>query len=581
MTSNDPEKRGFDRLQKSDRAKAGKPPSAKFDAAPSRDAPERGVAAARRLGQEPPAKAGTASNVDTSASNVDTFVPNVDTRQAKRRNGNDTSNVDTKTGKVGKAVSNVDTKANKAGGVVSNVDTRPYDNADVGYEGDGDLANAARETDRPADLTYDDIPQPKPVFKAYQPKRTPGKTVQPAKSRTFDDVKKSAAEKIAALAPPPESVVLGSAPGVTRTEDTRKQYDRRGRQLEERFHREMGIPSGTPLAPLEFATWFLSMRPELKPSSWRYYKQAVIFHLTRIQSSEAEDAVALIESETAWDSEMDMVGNRATPAKKTKSAGKVVVSATKAQFFDYEDWQRLDMYLRMRVWSKYTNVLRNWLRAGLATGLRPDEWRSTTIMVYEGPDGDRTYLFVGNAKATNGRGNGKVRSIDITDLTEETRMAVEQMSRDGALWQADGVYDSVQNQVSQTLYRADNTLWPARKTRTYALYSCRHQFILNHRSLGLPEDQLSAMLGHMVTDTQMAHYGRRGKGWSPDKILDVAKAHPSEAMTVKKRLDQYVIRRQMDALINVKRRPSRVRAGGDGGETGASGSFDAPGMDEL
>lgn len=566
MTTVDPEKRGFDRLQKSDRARASKLPPAKPAAVSSGAAAEpRADAAARRPADQPPPAGGRgAANVDTSGSNVDTSpatgpdgsVANVDTAKARPADGD---------------ASNVDTKALRGG--ATNVDTKGVSAGEAGS--DGDLANGARATDRPANFTYDDFPASKPIFKPYAPKRQGNATPAP-KRATFDDVKRSAADRLVEANDP---VVLGSAKGVTRTESTRQQYDKRGRQLEERFHREKGIPSGTPLAPMEFATWFLSLRPDLKPSTWRYYKQAAVFHLTRIQSSDAEEAIAHIEGETRWDSEMDLQPVRGA-GKKAKVAGRVA-SANKAQFFDYEDWQRLDAYLRMRSWSKYTGFLRNWLRAGLATGLRPDEWRSTTIMVHEASTGDRIYLFVANAKATNGRGNGAVRSIDITDFSEETKLAIEQMSSDGARWEADGEFDSVQNQVAQTLYRADNALWPNRKTRTYALYSCRHQFILNHRSLGVAEENLSAMLGHMVTDTQLTHYGRRGKGWSPDKIIDIALAHPTEAATVKKRLDAHVVRRQINDMINVKRRPTRGPKAGDDDSGEAGEDLGGIGMDEI
>lgn len=568
MTTVDPEKRGFDRLQKSDRARASKLTPAKPAAASSSAAAEaKADAAARRPADQPPPAGGRpAANVDTSGSNVDTS-----TATGRSAGG---SNVDTKkVAALAGGKSNVDTEGRSAGG--SNVDTRVV--TDGGAGGDGELANGARATDQPANFTYDDFPASKPIFKPYAPKRQGNEPPPPSPKRaTFDDVKRSAADRLVEANDP---VVLGSAKGVTRTESTRQQYDKRGRQLEERFHREKDIPSGTPLAPMEFATWFLSLRPDLKPSTWRYYKQAAVFHLTRIQSSDAEEAIAHIEGETRWDSEMDLQSVRAA-GKKAKAGGRVA-SANKAQFFDYEDWQRLDAYLRMRSWSKYTGFLRNWLRAGLATGLRPDEWRSTTIMVHEASTGDRIYLFVANAKATNGRGNGAVRSIDITDFSEETKLAIEQMSADGARWEADGEFDSVQNQVAQTLYRADNALWPNRKTRTYALYSCRHQFILNHRSLGVAEENLSAMLGHMVTDTQLTHYGRRGKGWSPDKIIDIALAHPTEAATVKKRLDAHVVRRQINEMINVKRRPTRGPKVGDDESGEAGEDLGGMGMDEI
>src|SRR3546814_20992999 len=58
-------------------------------------------------------------------------------------------------------------------------------------------------------------------------------------------------------------------------------------------------------------------------------------------------------------------------------------------------------------------ILMDWLVAGIWTGLRPAEWRSTDLEMREDPPapfGRRAWLYVINAKATHGRGNGMIRS---------------------------------------------------------------------------------------------------------------------------------------------------------------------------
>src|SRR5690606_5168378 len=71
----------------------------------------------------------------------------------------------------------------------------------------------------------------------------------------------------------------GSKPvggGVTRSEKTHEQYLERGRMLVRRYRRETGLGDAPldGLDPVQFVHWFFSLKPGLKPTAWRPYRQA-------------------------------------------------------------------------------------------------------------------------------------------------------------------------------------------------------------------------------------------------------------------------------------------------------------------
>lgn len=353
--------------------------------------------------------------------------------------------------------------------------------------------------------------------------------------------------------------VLGSSATLTRTPETLEQYEKRGRQLLGRYRREMNMDPAVAYDPREFASWFISMRPSLSAPTWRSYKQAVLYVLTAVEGIEASDAVAIIEADSAWEGEMAI-----RPPKKKEPVRKKN-TANKAKTIPFQDYEKLDAYLRLRAWSKHAQTLRDWLRAGLATGLRPDEWQYTEVVQQPDPapgypDRLKTILFVLNAKSTNGRANGVMRTLDISDFDEETIYAVMRMSDNGMSWFRTKTFDSMQSQCAQILYRANEAIWKRREATTYALYTCRHQFILNMRAIDLRDEEISALIGHLVTDTQLEHYGKRGKGWSIDKITNRPKADPDEVSTVRRTLTMAEQRSRLEGLLNLRRK----RAARDG-----------------
>src|SRR3546814_16529919 len=89
------------------------------------------------------------------------------------------------------------------------------------------------------------------------------------------------------------------------------------------------------------------------------------------------------------------------------------------------------------------------------------------------------------------------------------------MSDRGARWLIEGRYDTMQNQCSQRLYTLCERIFPL-ATKTYCLYSCRHQFVANMKELMTPAE-VSAMVGHHITITAIDNYGRNRSAWGDRK----------------------------------------------------------------
>lgn len=445
----------------------------------------------------------------------------------------------------------------------SNVDntSRPEAsrNAKPGDPSTSNVDNVSARELPPKPVPPTTTPRPRPLPR-------PGAQMLPATHRApssapapdpahLAELRRTWAEREVAIRKKQDSTILGSAEGTTRTPETIQRYDARGKQLLARFRRELNMDPSAGYDPREWAAWFIARRPSLSSATWRSYKQAVLYILSALEGAEAEEAVRIVEADSAWEGEMSI-----KPQKRNPDAVKRT-SANKAKTIPFSDYEKLDAYLSLRAWSKHAQTLKDWLRAGLATGLRPEEWQQCDVIEH----GSQRYLFVLNAKSTNGRANGVSRTLNITDFTDETFYAVQRMAANGKEWFTEDTYDSVQSQCAQILYRANEAIWRRREATAYALYTCRHQFILNMRASNVPEEELSAMLGHLVTETQMEHYGKRGKGWSPDKILDIPKGVNDEVATVRRTLTLANRRAELEALIGTRRKRAAVQDDPDPG----------------
>ncbi|AOG03009.1 hypothetical protein [Bosea sp. RAC05] len=336
----------------------------------------------------------------------------------------------------------------------------------------------------------------------------------------------------------------------TRTAATAAAYLKRGQDLIKRFRRERGIEFDVEsFDPVDFATWCIGLRYTLKPSTWRQYRQSILAALHPLATEKAEQAIDMIEYSDPNEAEMMATAKRSKKAQVVTTDRAKKTSSQKRKEFPHPDYLIVVNYLRLHRRSETSYFLSDWIDAGLMTGLRPSEWKTTEYKEFPPAPGEtfkRAYLFVINAKATNGRGNGLARTLDLTGLSDGKRAIIERMSRRGREWHAAGQFDLNFSKCSQMLYDiGEKKLWSKRKYH-FALYSCRHQFIANQHARGLSRPEISAMVGHIVDETVSTSYAKKPSGWSVD-LVESVRGVPEEIASVRR------------ILVNVEERMKQLK----------------------
>jgi hypothetical protein len=327
--------------------------------------------------------------------------------------------------------------------------------------------------------------------------------------------------------------------GTTLSAATSASYLSKGRLLINRYKREIGLPIDyDDFDAREFVTWLLSLKPGVAASTWRVYRQAAYYTIQGKPDDDIDAALEMLDNDIIEGDEPRTAPKDEPPLRRT--------SAQKEKRLPKEDLDKYLAYLQYKSRSHLAPILADWLVAGCWTGLRPNEWKATSLESFEDPEtGERhVWLLVMNSKTTNNRGNGLVRTIDLSDVPVQILARIKRMSDQGLAWHEDGRFATMQSQISQVLYKMGEDIFPRRK-RHYCLYSCRHQFIANMKSVMKPEE-VSALSGHGVTKTAKQNYGKKAAAWAPEDIGSHAKPIQEEVATVKQSKDFY--NERMDRL---------------------------------
>lgn len=360
----------------------------------------------------------------------------------------------------------------------------------------------------------------------------------------------------------------GTATAPKRSAGTVATYHKRGQDLVKRFRRERGLSADVEaFDPVEFAHWCRGLRYSVAPATWRQYRQAILMVLEPLSSEKVEEAIALIENDDRGDVEMGTAERyvRRASAAATSEEDEAdddnrMTSAKKAKQVSFDEFNRLMLFLKVRRRSANSDVLRAWMVAGICTGLRPSEWQAAELRVFPmtGPESSgvgvppdrrrKAYLFVMNAKATNGRGNGLVRTLDLTYCSDAALAAVRRMTELGRQWAAEGVFSEEFRRVSKTLYSAGRQIFRKKKLHI-ALYTFRHQFISNMKALDLLPEEISALVGHVSDETAAHTYGKRRSSWSIDRILERPRPTHEEVQSVRRTLKFHHDRITFDRIV--------------------------------
>lgn len=197
--------------------------------------------------------------------------------------------------------------------------------------------------------------------------------------------------------------------------------------------------------------------------------------------------------------------SQASPLKKSEREKKT--SARRKKNISSENIETLTEYLSQNK-NKWAKALLVWLLAGVATGLRPNEWLTAELKQTD----DRLIVRTENFKANEKRSYAKHREIDITDLPERFKKAVSEHILVVAKMKELKVYEKYAKGCSDLLRLCNKKLWPRRKANIM-LYTGRHQFSANAKADDTcSEQERAAMMGHKTVMTSRERYGRRKSG---------------------------------------------------------------------
>lgn len=188
--------------------------------------------------------------------------------------------------------------------------------------------------------------------------------------------------------------------------------------------------------------------------------------------------------------------------KKTSSRRKKVVTLEHVRMIEEHVTERNS------VWGV---PLVLWLKAAMATGLRPNEWQTARLKEKDG----RVVLWSENFKFNESRSYSDHREIDLTGLPEEWVESVKEHLRfiEGVNAPSSKIsYAQYYQGCTSLLYECNKRLWPRRKANIN-LYTGRHQFSANAKANTVVSDvERAAMMGHKTTKTSTERYGRKSSG---------------------------------------------------------------------
>ena len=257
-----------------------------------------------------------------------------------------------------------------------------------------------------------------------------------------------------------------------------------------------------------FADWLIAQKSGWLKNTWYLYKQGA---LKILQGLGMESQIALLNQEGSSGCRAGRLKiRRGLPDRDLEKLQKAAVGPG--------SWNALV-----------------WVIAGRATGLRPSEWKNARLE--EGPEGP--VLVVGNAKYTNGRGNGPVRHLHFRDLLTRVQADDPEAS---TIWSAlrnhlenvrkakekgSNGFEKYREACRMALYR----LSLLAGVKGVSLYTSRHQFAADTKRAGLSKQETGAAMGHASDETAIIHYGRRVQG-RPGAVMP--SPDPREVATVRK-----------------------------------------------
>lgn len=128
------------------------------------------------------------------------------------------------------------------------------------------------------------------------------------------------------------------------SEKTLAVYAERGRLLEQRFRREMGMPWEQEMSWETYVHWLLSQKSLYKSSTWRTYRSASYYLIEGCPTEDAQRALALLDADVL---DVSREINEDDDVRLEPRS-----SSLKEKKFPIKDFNRVILYLQQRTKSK-------------------------------------------------------------------------------------------------------------------------------------------------------------------------------------------------------------------------------------
>ncbi len=293
--------------------------------------------------------------------------------------------------------------------------------------------------------------------------------------------------------------------------ETYAHYALRGSRLFGDFCREENIRAGNEEYCLQaFAEWLLGKRPFWADGTWRSVRAAATFFISRVPDNDAEEASALIEA-------------AGQPLLRESNPDRTVACLVR-----YDDFEKIRDRARQNTRSENASWLADFMLAGVATGLGPDEWRLTKLaQTANRSGGERVQLYVFDLRCSRPGVPGSYRTLDVSTFSVEVREAIRRLSDQGRDWAASGQFASRKHAISTLLSETAGPLFPE-KHLNYTLDSFQYQAIANFQTLyNHKREEISALLGDLFIGVQTPNYAHRDRSWTASCIPGHPRPAPS------------------------------------------------------
>lgn len=309
---------------------------------------------------------------------------------------------------------------------------------------------------------------------------------------------------------------------MSKTDLTIESYLSRGNQLWIRAENQHTFLQSE-FSPVIFIDWLENLLPTLKPSSRRHYIASVREFLLNMRNGctdlvvndQLDNAIQLSQQMQSSD-----FSNPIQPTKRWRGR----TSSQKSKYLNSDDLRKL-VKQSEQFRGKWIKPALLWLTANIIVGLRPVEWRYAQLNISD----EAMVLTVSNAKNTNGRSNGSIRTLNLANISSNEMNLIRSQLNEAKLHATDDLsWNKYYAGVRSAIYRITREILPSKRTYP-SLYTSRHQFAADAKSSGLSKVEIACLMGHAADDTSGSHYGKRKHGRGNCRI----KASKSEMETVR------------------------------------------------